>query len=93
MFDAAARNLLAAWRGGDRTRIEAELDRAARACRLVRQYPAAAEERRELLEGIVEGLRSELAHPDPGAAGVLERLLAHLAAPPVSAHNPCHYLC
>ncbi len=93
MFDDDARNLLAAWRGGDRSRIEAELDHASRACRVVREYPACAEERRELLEGIVEGLRGELAHPEPGASDTFERLLAHLAGAPVPAHNPCHYLC
>ena len=70
-----------------------QLGEQPRALRPVRRLEPHLEERRELLEGIVEGLRDELARPEPGAAGVFERLLTHLAAPPVSAHKPCHYLC
>lgn len=78
---AAAGELLAAWRRGSAT-WQAALDRTAAFCTRPRLCAVDEEERRELLAGIVEELRS------PGAAEGAELwagLLAHLAASPAPA--------
>lgn len=72
----AARNVLSAWSAPDLTRLDAELDRAARA-----PYPAAEDERHEFLEALIGEIRSLSREPvpDPAAARLCRRLLTHLA--------------
>lgn len=71
----SAGNLLAAWRAGDRGRLDTELERAAGICRLCREVPAADAERAELLEGLAEEARRS----QGPAPAVWVRLLEHLA--------------
>jgi hypothetical protein len=75
---AAAGELLEAWGGGGPP-WEAALEGAACLCRLLPARDSADEERRELLEGIVEELR---ASPVKRERSPWAGLLAHLAATP-----------